>query len=137
MWRFPILLSPLPKCLSFPHPTEFRQREPPPQGDLMLQPLFLKCPLQFLSLPLVSMPLPLFFHCVLQRPYWYCLLPFPPLGACLCKLGLLGRRMNGWSRGDWPLFHPWESTSAGLRTVAAGADVIFSGGEGRWLGRRR
>ena len=39
--------------------------------------------------------------------------------------------MNGWGRGDWPLFHPWESTSAGLRTVAARADVILTGEVGR------
>ena len=119
MWRFPILLSLLPKCLSSPHPTE--QREPPQQSDLVLQPLFLSTPLQFLSLPLVPMP-PLFS--------WYSLLPLPPRGAGLCKPQLLDWRMNGWSRGDWPLFHPWESTSAGLRTVAARADVILTGGAG-------
>lgn len=47
------------------------------------------------------------------------------------KLQLLDWRMNGWGRGDWPLFHPWESTSAGLRTVAARADVILTGEVGR------
>ena len=103
----------------------------------MLQPLFLSGPLQFLSLPLVSMPFPFFFFSTMScrgLPGTASSHSHPRVLAGVSPSSQTGGLENEWGRGDWPLFHPWESTSAGLSTVAASADVILTGGVGRGWG---
>ncbi|XP_039718201.1 uncharacterized protein LOC120602236 [Pteropus medius] len=113
----------------FPTPLS-SDRESPPQGDLVLQPSSSSAPLPVpLPLPGTHAP-PLFPPCPAEA-----FLVLPPWGAGLCKPQLLDWRMNGWGRSDWPLIHPWESTSAGLRIVAGQPELMSFSLVGRGNGQ--
>lgn len=111
----PILLSPSPNV--YPFPTPLSSGRGPLQGDLVLQPLPPVPPPVPHSLPGAHAP---------TFPPGTASSLLPPWGAGLCKFQLLDWRMNGWGRGDWPLFHLGEYISW-AEDSGSQADVILTG----------